>query len=163
MGPGAGGGGSISQLLSPEPHTTENLVKDDNEAGQGRSAAPERAVTWTCLCPAPSPATESTLTCKLQVAPCWRQRRGNRNKTDSPRRTRLWELRGKPARKHWMHILHILRAAAREAWNWGGGREAPSWLLSHTRARANGLRCPPSPQCPPPGKNTNSLSLHYNV
>ena len=128
MGPGAGGGGSISQLLSPEPHTTENLVKDDNEEGQGRSAAPERAVTWTCLCPAPSPTTESTLTCKLQVAPCWRQRRGNRNKTDSPRRTRLWELRGKPAHKHWTHILHILRAAARGAWNWVGGREAPSWL-----------------------------------
>ena len=41
MGPGAGGGGSISHLLSPEPHTTENLVKDDNEEGQEGSVAPE--------------------------------------------------------------------------------------------------------------------------
>lgn len=32
-------------------------------------------MTWTCLAPAPSPTTESPLTCKLHVVPCLRQRR----------------------------------------------------------------------------------------
>lgn len=39
MRPGAGRGGGVSHLLSPEPQTTESLVKD--EGGQGGSAAPE--------------------------------------------------------------------------------------------------------------------------
>ena len=117
-----------------------------------------QALEWVTIS-----SSRATLTCKLQLAPCWRQRRENRNKTGSPRRTRLRELRGKPACKHWAHILHILRAAARAAWNWGGAGRLQAGFPSHTRARANGLRRPPSPQCPSPGNNTNSLSLHYNV
>lgn len=84
------------------------------------------------------PTEESTLTCKLQVVPCWVLRReGTGNKTDSSRRIRLSELRDKPVQTALR--AHTESGSQRLCGNGVGAGRLQAGSLSHTRPRVNGL------------------------